>query len=235
MAHFRTTTIIKIRSSTKSALVTLILPMLLLTCCQPQNSTIPYKVGQSYLFKVTVTDSSTTVLQIDTLTMTIKNKGLIGVILGLNMADWKSSKFSDDDQKRGINLESDLVEIQVPTQYDYLENENIVIAGYPSYSTSMLKGYTSESDHLFAKGYGKLTNKKLKEYKSISDSLMVKFQNDSIACQVADYWNLTGIEEYGLYKLKTFYSSQYGFLKMYYEYPNGKKIVFELIEIQNKP
>jgi len=219
----------------KSTFLTFILSVLSMTSCQSQNSTIPYKVGQSYLFQVTVTDSNSTILQTDTLTMTIKNKGLIGSIFGMNMADWKSRKFTDNDQERGVNLESDLVEIQMPIQYDYLENENIVIAGYPSYSKSMLIGYTSKSDHQFVKGYGKLAGKKLKQYKTLSDSSMVQFQNDSIKCKVAEYKNLSAIEEYGLYKLKTFYNAEYGFVKMNYKYPNGKVIDFELIEIKNEP
>jgi hypothetical protein len=99
----------------------------------------------------------------------------------------------------------------------------------------MLKGYTSESDHQFVKGYGKLSNKKLKQYESISNSLKVKFQNNSVTCQAAEYKNLSGIEEYGQYRLKTFYNTQYGFLKMHYEYPNGKNIIFELIKIKNTP
>jgi hypothetical protein len=204
-----------------------------MTSCQSNDSTIPYKVGQQYVFKIFVTDSNSTLLLTDTLTMIIKNKGLIGGILGMNMADWKSSKFTYNDQKRGINLESNLVEIQVPIRYDYLENENIVLAGYPTYSKSMLVGYTSESDHLFAKGYGKLAGKNLKQFQTVLDSTKVKFQNDSLKCIVAEYKNITGIEEYGLYKLKTFYNAEYGFLKMYYEYPNGKVIDFELIRIEN--
>lgn len=225
----------KSRLLNKSTILTLILTVLSLTSCQSHDTTIPYKVGRSYLFKVTVTDSNSAILQTDTLSMTIKNKGLIGGLLGLNMADWKSSKFKNKNQKRGINLESDMVEIQLPIKYDYLENENIVIAGYPSYSKSMLLGYTSESDHLFAKGYGKLKGKKLKQFKTLSDSSVIEFQNESLICKVAEYKNITGIEEYGLYKLKTFYNTEYGFLKMHYEYPNGKVIIFKLIEIKNEP
>lgn len=98
--------------------------------------------------------------------MIIKNKGFIGGILGMNMAEWKSSTFKDNNQKRGINLETDLVEIQMPINYDYLENENLVIAGYPSFSKSMLFGYTSKSNHQFVKGYGKLSGERLKQYNS---------------------------------------------------------------------
>lgn len=209
--------------------------MLLMTSCQTQNSTIPYKVGQSYIFKVTVKDLNSTLLQTDTLTMIIKNKGLIGGILGMNMAEWKSSTFTDNNQKRGINIETDLAEIQMPINYDYLENENLVIAGYPSFSKSMLFGYTSESDHQFVKGYGKLSGEKLKQYKTVTDSSTIQFKNKMLSCKVAEYKNLSAIEEYGLYELKTFYNEKYGFLKMLYKYPNGKNVVFELIEIKNEP
>jgi hypothetical protein len=219
----------------KSTFLTLIFSILSMTSCQSQDLAIPYKVGQSYLFKVTVTDSNSSILQTDTLTMTIKNKGLIGNILGIYMANWKSSKFTDNNQERGVNLESDLVEIQMPIEYNYLENENLVIAGYPSFSKSMLFGFTTESDHQFVKGYGKLSGNRLKQFKTLSDSSMVQFQNDSFLCKVAEYKNLSGIEEYGLYKLKSFYSTEYGFLRMDYEYPNGKIIEFELIEIKNVP
>lgn len=224
----------KIRINKMTKLWTLILSVLSITACKNQDTTIPYKVGQSYIYQVTVSDTNSTILQIDTLTMIIKNKGLIGGILGLNMADWKSTKFKEGDQERGINLDLEFVEIQVPTHYDYLENENIVIAGYPSYSKSMLTGYTSESEHQFVKGYGKLTNTKLMQFKKITDSSMVKFQNDSFMCQVAEYNNITGTEKYGLFKLKSFYNNKYGFLKMEYKYPNGKLIDFILIAIKNE-
>lgn len=233
--NIETKTIMKRTLFKQSTILTIILFVLSITSCQSQDSSIPYKVGQSYLFKITVIDSNSTILQVDTLTMSIKKKGLIGGLLGMNMAEWKSSIYTDNIQKRGINLESDLVEIQMPIKYDYLENENIVIAGYPSYSKSMLIGYTSESDHQFVTGYGKLAGKKLKQYKTLLDSSMVQFQNDSINCKVAEYKNLSAIEEYGLYKLKTFYSTEYGFIKMNYEYPNGKTIKFKLIEIKNEP
>ena len=212
----------------------LILSLLLIIACQNQNETIPYKIGQSYMYKVIVSDTNSTVLQIDTLTLLIKSKGFIGGLLGFNLANWKSTKFKEGDQERGINLESEFVEIQVPTNYDYLENENIVIAGYPSYSKSMLTGYTSESEHQFIKGYGKLSNTKLMQFKIIKDSSMVKFQNDSFMCQVAEYKNTSGIEKYGLYKLKSFYNNEYGFLKMEYKYPNGKVIDFILITVKNE-
>ena len=224
----------KIEINKMTKLWTLLLSLISTIACQNQAATIPYKVGQSYIYKVTVSDTNSTILQIDTLTMKIKNKGLIGGILGLNMADWKSAKFKEGDQERGINLESEFVEIQIPTNYDYLENENIVIAGYPSYSKSMLTGYTSESEHLFVKGYGKLSNTKLIQFKKITDSSMVKFQNHSFKCQVAEYNNLTETEKYGLFKLKTFYNNEYGFLKMEYKYPNGKLIDFILIAVKNE-
>ena len=234
MAHFKTTPNMKTQLNKMTKLWTLILSSLSLIACQNQNANIPYKVGQSYIYQVTVSDSNSTILQIDTLTMIVKNKGLIGGILGLNMADWKSTKFKEGDQERGINLESEFVEIQVPTNYDYLENENIVIAGYPSYSKSMLTGYTSESEHQFIKGYGKLSNTKLMQFKIIKDSSKVKFHNDSFMCQVAEYNNITGAEKYGLFKLKSYYNNEYGFLKMEYKYPNGKVIDFILIAIKNE-
>ena len=71
----------------------MILSLISIIACKNQNENIPYQVGKSYIFKVIVSDTNSNILQIDTLTMTIKNKGLIGGILGLNMADWKSAKF----------------------------------------------------------------------------------------------------------------------------------------------
>lgn len=224
----------KIEINKITKLWALILSLLSIMGCQNQDTTIPYKVGQSYVYRVTVSDTNSTILQIDTLTMILKNKGFIGGILGMNMADWKSTKFKEGDQERGINLELEFVEIQMPTNYDYLENENIVIAGYPSYSKSMLTGYTSESEHQFVKGYGKLTNTKLMQFKKITDSSVVKFRNDNFMCQVAEYNNTTGAEKYGFYKMKSFYNNEYGFLKMEYQYPNGKGIDFTLIAVKNE-
>jgi hypothetical protein len=63
---------------------------------------------------------------------------------------------------------------------------------------------------------------------------MVKFQNDSFKCQVAEYKNTTGLEKYGLFKLKSFYNNEYGFLKMEYKYPDGKLIDFILIAVKNE-
>jgi len=235
MAHLKQPILMKTTLFKKSGFLIFIIFMLSMTSCQIQSSTIPYNVEQSYIFKVTVKDLNSTLLQTDTLTMIIKNKGLIGGILGMNMAEWKSRTFTNNDQKRGINIETDLVEIQMPINYNFLENENLVIAGYPSFSKSMLFGYTSESEHQFVKGYGKLSGKKLKQYKAVTDSSTIQFKNEILSCKVAEYKNLSSIEEYGLYELKTFYNEKYGFLKMLYKYPNGKNVVFELIEIKNEP
>lgn len=56
-----------------------------------------------------------------------------------------------------------------------------------------------------------------------------------ISCKVAEYKNISAIEKYGIYELKTFYNEKYGFLEMRYKYPNGKNVVFQLIEIKNEP
>lgn len=215
-------------------IITIVALIILTAACNSQNIEIPYKSGDSYVFKVSVKDSSSNLLELDTLTLTIKKKGITGGFLGMNMGEWKSAKRPESKQERGVNIENDMVEIQTPTRYDYLENENIVIAGYPSFSKSMLVGYTSESKHLFSKSYGKLAENELEQYSEVLDSSEIKYKNEVIECKVKEYKNLNLIDKFGQYNLKTFYHKDYGFVKMYYDYPNGKKIMFELLEIKNQ-
>src|SRR5699024_3184029 len=117
----------------KSQFLTIILLLILIVSCQSQNTETPYKVGNSYLYKVTVKDSNSEVIIIDTLKFTIKKKGVIGGIFGMNMAEWTSTKRPGSKQERGVNIDKNSVEIQPPAGFDYLENENIVIAGYPTF------------------------------------------------------------------------------------------------------
>lgn len=201
--------------------------------CQSHNSEIPYEVGKSYLFKTTVTDSDSNVFM-DTLSLTINKKGIIGGVLGMNMATWESKKFPDIGGQRGINIESGFVEIQMPLNYAYLENENIVIPGYPSFSKLMLTGYTSTSKHQFPNSYGKLAGNEIEQYKVVRNSSKIEYNNKPVNSKVAEYENLTDINEFGTYKLKTYYHNEFGFIKMIYQYPNGKKIEFELVDVINE-
>lgn len=216
----------------KYKILTFLFLIILITSCQSQNTETPYKVGNAYLYKVTVKDPNATVLMTDTLRFTIKNKGLLGGVLGMNMATWTSTKYPNNEQERGVNLDKNTVEIQPPLRYDYLENENIVIAGYPSFSTSMLVDYQSESDHLFPKSYGSLAGKEFKQHKIVLDSATAKYKNKKLDCKVTSYKNLNFIDEFGQYQLTAFYQNDYGFLKLKYRYPNGKEINFELIDIK---
>ncbi len=199
-----------------------------------QDTDVPYKVGQSYVFKTTVIESNSTII-IDTLTLTIKKKGMLGSILGMNMVEWKSKKFPAIEEIRGINLEPYSAEIQMPLNYPHLENENLVIVGYPSFSRSMLVGSTSKSNHLFPKSYGKLADKEIIQESIVVDSVQIDFKGKNIDVQVVEYVNSSHIEKFGAYELTTFYNSEFGFVKMKYIYPNQKQIKFELIEVNNEP
>ncbi|HLS31264.1 MAG TPA: hypothetical protein VK021_10435 [Flavobacteriaceae bacterium] len=218
----------------RSKTLTVLFSIILVISCQSQNTETPYKVGNSYLYKVTVKDSNSEVIIIDTLKFTIKKKGVIGGIFGMNMAEWTSAKSPDNKQERGINIDKNSVEIQPPAGFDYLENENIVIAGYPSFSAEMLVGSTSESDHFFPKSYGKLAGKELKQHKVVRDSAEVKFKEEMINCKVTAYKNLSLIDEFGQYHLKAFYNNEYGFIRMDYTYPNEKELRFQLVDIESE-
>lgn len=215
-------------------LLTILLLIILFTSCQSENTEIPYKVDSSHLYKVTVKDSNSEVIIIDTLKFTIKKKGLIGGIFGMNMAEWTSTRYSEQTQERGVNIYKNSVEIQPPTSFDYLENENIVIAGYPTFSAGMLVGFTSESEHFFPKSYGKLDGKELEQHKTVMDSAKVKFNKELINCKVTVYKNVNFIDEFGQYHLKAFYDNEYGFIRLDYTYPKGKKIRFQLIDIKTE-
>ena len=207
---------------------------LTLSCSSPSSSpSIPYQTGQSYQFKTTVLDSNSTVLIVDTLTLTIHKKGIIGALLGMNMAKWTSVKYPYQKETRGVNLTANSVDIQMPLQFDFLENENIVIAGYPSFSNSMAIGTTTISNHHFPKSYGKLAGNEIDQYKIVVDSAIASYKGQPVPTQVAQYKNLTGVHKFGAYELQTFYSTEFGFLKMNYTYPNHKTITFELIDIIN--
>lgn len=210
--------------------VAIIFLVIITASCSPQNSQIPYKVGDAYIYKITVMDSNSKEIFIDTLTLIIKDQGIKGAFLDMNMSEWESKKYSEIKQARGINLEKDMVEMQTPTRLDYLEYENIVIAGYPSYSQKMKPGYTSESTHSFSKSYGKLGDLKLKQFSHVIDSSQLKFRDSLINCKVVEHTNQNFIEVLGQYRLQTFYNKDLGFIKMEYHYPNGKKIWFDLIE-----
>jgi len=203
--------------------------------CKAQPESIPYQVGQTYYFKVIVQEADSTITKTDTLSMTIRKKGVFGTLFGMNMANWSSESYPNITQKRGININEGSVQIQMPTVYDYLGNENIVIAGYPTFSENMKIGYTSEEKHKFVKGYGKLSGKNITQFSTVVDSINYFFSNDKLFCKVSEGKNLDMVEEFGQYKIRTLYSTEYGFMKIEYVYPDGKQIFIELIERKIEP
>lgn len=200
--------------------------------CTAQNNNTPYTAGKTFSFELTVTDSMNTILIMDTLDVLIKSKSIIGGILGMNQAEWNSTKFPNIKNKRGINLKEGFAEIQMPLNYNYLENENIVIAGYPSYSEDMKVKHSTQSEHYFVKGYGKLKGLKIDQYSEVMDSVKVFYKDKERLCKVRKYKNISHIKQFGQYHLKTYYDMEYGFIQMLFQYPNGKELNFKLIEIR---
>lgn len=202
--------------------------------CNTKAQNIPYKVGASFSFEISVITGVDTIIK-DTLILQVERKGLIGRLLNLNKSTWSSLKISSYKEKRGINISENRVEIQTPLKLDYLEYENVVIAGYPSFSESMKIKYKSESSHTFVKGYGVLTGKNMKQSYTVVDSAYCNFQDLKLLCKVSIGQNDSHYEEFGEYILKSYYHKDYGFVKLEYLYPSGKKIIFRLIEIENEP
>jgi|SRR5690554_1842679 len=218
----------------QNRVVVVLFLMIFAISCKSQNTNTPYKKGKVFVFKVTVSDSNLTEIKSDTLSLEIKNKGLVGILFGMNMAQWESRGLPENKQKRGVNIKSDFVEMQMPIGFNYLENENIAMAGYPSFSETMLIGYSTESEHYFVKGYGKLSGEKIKQHRVVVDSTQIRYKNKTVNCKVSEGGNRSAIDKYGTYKLKSFYNKDLGFVKMIYNYPNGKIIVFDLIGIEEK-
>lgn len=207
--------------------------MVLLSCkSSTTQGSIPYQEGQIYSFEVKINSHLDKMEKVDTLILEIKKKGILGNLLGMNMSEWRSTVNPEYKEVRGINIEADFVDIQMPLQLDYLENENVIIAGYPSFSENLQLGSYSESEHHFPKSYGKLAGKVIQQHKLIVDSAEIEFNNTIQKCKVAEYKNLNGWEEFGLYKMKTYFAEPYGFLKIVYEYPNNTQISLELIAIE---
>lgn len=206
---------------------------ILLSCNSfDSQSSTPYKAGQIYRFDVEMNSTIDESEIVDTLILEIKNRGVLGNLLGMNMSEWRSTNNPNYKEERGINITSDFIELQMPMQLDYLENENIIIAGYPSFFQNMPTGSYSESEHHFPESYGKLAGQVLKQYKVIIDSAEIEFNNKTYRCKVSNYENMNAIDEFGLYQMRTYYSEQHGFLKILYEYPNNKRISLNLIDIE---
>lgn len=201
--------------------------------CKPKSQNLPYKIGKTFYFEVSIIDRGNRVI-VDTLFFEIKNKGVLGRMLGMNMVNWKSKINHLYGEERGINLDGNQVEIQMPLKLNYLNFEDIVIAGYPTFSDIMKIGYTSESDHYFLKGYGKLSGKKLKLFSKVLDSSSCFYKNEELICKVTEIKNDNYIDELGLFYLKSYYHKSYGFVLLQYIYPSNKKITFRLIDIQKK-
>lgn len=203
-----------------------------LSCTSTAQNT-PYKIGTTFCYEVTIFANSDTL--IDTLCIEIRKKGLLGSILGMNMAIWTSSTDSSYREKRGVNLSYDEIEIQTPVKLSYLDYEDIVIAGYPRFSRTMKPTYTSEANHKFIKGYGKLSGKTLKQWSSVIDSASCFYGNTEYICKVAESQNENYIDSFGMYQMKTYFHEKYGFLRLEYLYPSDKRIIFRLVDIKNEP
>lgn len=202
-----------------------------LVSCISKSQNSLYNIGTSFHFEVSTTDSISQSI-VDTLSFEIKDKGILGNLLNMNMATWKSTKDILYAEERGINLDENQVEIQMPIKLSYLNFEDIVIAGYPTFSNAMKVGYTSESDHNFLKGYGKLSGKKLKLSTKVLDSLICFYKNEELICKVTEIKNDNYIDELGSFHLKAYYHKSYGFVLLQYIYPSNKIINFKLIDIQ---
>lgn len=202
-----------------------------LVSCISKSQNSLYNIGTSFHFEVSTTDSISQSI-VDTLSFEIKDKGLIGNILDMNMVTWKSKRNPLYAEERGINLDENQVEIQMPLKLSYLNFEDIVIAGYPTFSDAMKVGYTSESDHNFLKGYGKLSGKKLKLSSKVLDSSICFYNNQKLICKVTEIKNDNYIDELGLFYLKSYYHKSYGFVFLHYIYPSNKIINFRLIDIK---
>ncbi len=197
--------------------------------CRSLPIASPYQQGQTYQFGVTVWDDSTKISVTDTLLMTVKNRGLIGGLLGMHLAEWESASNPALRQVRGLPISEDRIEIQLPVVFQYFEKENIVIAGYPAWSRSMQPGFTSTSDHRFVRGYGKLSGKRIIQVRTVQDSTWFTFRGETLRCKVSKGYNETKVEELGRYTIRTIWHERYGFLKITVNYPNGKRVVMEYL------
>jgi hypothetical protein len=211
-----------------------LLIMLSQVACVSTTQNTPYSVDASFYYEVTIVTANDSAI-IDTLNLKIKKKGILGSVLGMNMAIWTSLTDSTYQEKRGINLSDDEIEIQTPLKLNYLDYEEIVIAGYPRYSKIMKPTFTSEANHKFIKGYGMLSGKNLKQSSIILDSVICFYKNIEYLCKVAESQNENYIDAFGRYQMKTYFHEKYGFLRLEYLYPSDKRIIFRLVDIKNEP
>lgn len=202
--------------------------------CTSKDNYSSYKVGSSYLYEVSIITSNDTIVT-DTLILKTNKKGILGRLLGMNMSMWTSLSNPSYKEKRGVNLSEGKITIQTPLKLDYLEYEHIVIAGYPTYSSSMKINYSSVSTHTFVKGYGVLSGKALMQSSKIVDSSSCTYNDESYLCKVSKGQNDSHVEEFGLYILKTYFHEEYGFICLEYRYPTDEKIIFRLVDIKNEP
>lgn len=213
------------------AFIAFILCLLLFSCSNMDN-VIPYSKGASYTYVVTV-QSEDEILAIDTLILTIEKGGLMSNLSGVWEINWSSKIEKDNDGSRGLDISDGDIELQIPILYDYLEKENLAIAPYPRYSNTSQIGYSFELSHKFLKGYGKLEGVHIRQKMVVEDSKPILFKGKQLECQVITGENISEVEKLGIYRVKTYYNIEYGFLKMIYNYPNGKLIKFELINSPN--
>lgn len=204
------------------------------TACVSTAQNTPYRVGASFYYEVTIVTANDSSV-IDTLNLKIGRKGVLGSVLGMNMAKWTSLTDSTYQEKRGVILSDDEIEIQTPLKLNYLDYEDIVIAGYPRFSKIMKPTYTSEANHKFVKGYGKLSGKILRQSSTILDSSRCFYNNIEYLCKVAISSNDNHIEDFGRFQMKSYFHEKYGFMLLEYQYPSDKKIIFRLIAIKNEP
>jgi len=181
------------------------------------------------MYLVTVQLDNKTIVT-DTLVFTIEKNSLITFYSGIWKINW-TSNVEMRKEVRGLNITKEMIELQMPILCDYLENENISIAPYPKYSSTVKVGYYFEMSHDFLKGYGKLEGIKINQKMVVEDSTLILFNGKQTECQVMTGENTSGLDEFGVYHIKTFFNIEHGFLKIEYNYPNNKKIRFELIPV----
>lgn len=194
--------------------------------CQAQNGQDAYREGVVNAFEVyeKINDNSDFRL-IDTLSVEIQGKGLLGRLFGMNMSYWTSTSNTSYSEKRGFNISEGEAELQTPLQRPYLDGALIAIAPYPSYSSAWSKGTSSISEHHYPKSYGALNGKVINQYKELmEEAIKTPWKGSEVECVFVEGYNTSLIEEYGQYFMRSYYNKEHGFILIQFTFPDGRLI-----------
>jgi hypothetical protein len=192
-----------------------------------KNTNTIYGIGNSFEY-VVIVEQSDTIVATDTLRFEIINPTIFSKLLNNNLALWTSRKFPHLSQKRGLNINNQNIEIQMPTIFPYLDYELICVAPYPEYSHTLKLGYTADISHQFHKGYGKLTGLTISQELKALDTLQTSINGQSFTLKKTIGYNTSHQDVLGKYYGTYLFNEKLGFTQMLYKYPN-KTIRFDLL------